>query len=409
MRTVEGKYAEAKVFTDVVEDAALDQVKGLCDQRFTEGCKVRIMPDAHAGAGCVIGFTADLGEKVVPNLVGVDIGCGLLVADLDVKELDYAKFDDAVRKRMPSGRHVHEGRIAKFDKLSDLKCYRNIKDAKRMHRSLGTLGGGNHFVALEQSDSDGHLRMVIHTGSRNLGLQVAEIYQRLAIDLSHGKGELFAEKNRIIEEYKVQGRRSEIQAKLKELDCEFKGRKPEVPDDLAYLDGEYRDDYLHDMGLCQEFATLNRLTIASSIVDEVFGKELCDFDWFETVHNYVNFEDNIIRKGAVSARDGETLIIPMNMRDGSLICRGKGNDDWNQSAPHGAGRIMSRTQAFDTLSVDEFERTMSEAGIWSSCVNERTLDESPMAYKPMDNILENIDPTADVIDRLRPVYNYKAS
>lgn len=409
MKEIAGKYAAAKVFTDQVEDSAIDQIKELCDQSFTEGCKVRVMPDAHAGAGCVIGFTADLGERVVPNLVGVDIGCSLLVVDLDVHELDYSKFDDAVRKRVPSGRNVHEGRIRKFDDITDLLCYRDLKDAKRMHRAIGTLGGGNHFIALERSEDDGRIRLVIHTGSRNLGKQVAEHYQKLAIGLSCGKGEMMEEQERIIREYKEQGRRSEIQERIKQLHREFQMKSPTVPRDLAYLEGRYRDEYLHDMRLCQEFATLNRRTIAESVIDEVFGKDLSDFEWFETVHNYVDFEDNIIRKGAVSAKVGERFIIPINMRDGSLICIGKGNDDWNQSAPHGAGRLMSRTQAFDTLSVDEFEDTMRSAGIWSSCVGESTLDESPMAYKHMDNILENIDPTADVVTRLVPVYNYKAS
>lgn len=408
MQEIKGTFATAKVFSNEIEDTAAKQIEQLCNQEFAKGSRVRIMPDVHAGTGCVIGFTADLGEMVIPNIVGVDIGCGMLTVDLGQIDLDYAKVDEVIRTHVPAGTHVHEGRFSRFEEMQELICYRELKNTKRIDRSIGTLGGGNHFIEIDE-DAARNKYLVIHTGSRNLGTQVASIYQRLAIDLASGKEELFAERDRIIAEYKAAGRRDEIQAKLKELSAEFHAKSPEIPEELTYLTGKWRERYLHDMAACQRYAHLNRETIAENIVRALFGVGLDRFDRFETVHNYIDHENGIVRKGAVSARAGERLLIPINMRDGSLICTGKGNDDWNQSAPHGAGRLFSRNDARANLSVQDFEQTMADAGIWSSSVGEGTLDESPMAYKSMDHILENIDPTAKVDLIIKPVYNFKAS
>ncbi|MBQ2603815.1 MAG: RtcB family protein [Clostridia bacterium] len=405
MREIKGKFSSAIIYTDTVEDTALDQLMLLCDQPFTENCKIRIMPDCHAGTGCVIGFTADLGDKVIPNIVGVDIGCGMLTVELGKCTIDFERFDNTLRSTVPSGKNVHEGRIVRFPDLQQLHCYRYLKDSKRIERSIGTLGGGNHFIELDRDD-DGKVYLVIHTGSRNLGTQVANHYQHLAYELSLGKDELFEKQMRLIEEYKAMGRRKEIQQAIKELHKSFKPKMPTLPRELCYLTGEYREMYLHDMKICQEFAVLNRKTIAQSILNGYFGKDIDCFEYFETIHNYIDMEYNIIRKGAVSAKQGEKLLIPINMKDGSLICTGKGNPEWNFSAPHGAGRLFSRTAAKEMFSVEEFRQAMQ--GIYTTSVNENTLDESPFAYKNMDDIVGNIAPTADITAVIKPIYNFKA-
>ncbi|MEE3449187.1 MAG: RtcB family protein [Acutalibacteraceae bacterium] len=405
MREIKGKFSSAIIYTDTVEDTALDQLMLLCDQPFTENCKIRIMPDCHAGTGCVIGFTADLGDKVIPNIVGVDIGCGMLTVELGKCTIDFERFDNTLRSTVPSGKNVHEGRIVRFPDLQQLHCYRYLKDSKRIERSIGTLGGGNHFIELDRDD-DGKVYLIIHTGSRNLGTQVANHYQHLAYELSLGKDELFEKQMRLIEEYKAMGRRKEIQQAIKELHKSFKPKMPTLPRELCYLTGEYREMYLHDMKICQEFAVLNRKTIAQSILNGYFGKDIDCFEYFETIHNYIDMEYNIIRKGAVSAKQGEKLLIPINMKDGSLICTGKGNPEWNFSAPHGAGRLFSRTAAKEMFSVEEFRQVMQ--GIYTTSVNENTLDESPFAYKNMDDIVGNIAPTADITAVIKPIYNFKA-
>ena len=405
MREIKGKFSSAIIYTDTVEDTALDQLMLLCDQPFTENCKIRIMPDCHAGTGCVIGFTADLGDKVIPNIVGVDIGCGMLTVELGKCTIDFERFDNTLRSTVPSGKNVHEGRIVRFPDLQQLHCYRYLKDSKRIERSIGTLGGGNHFIELDRDD-DGMVYLIIHTGSRNLGTQVANHYQHLAYELSLGKDELFEKQMRLIEEYKAMGRRKEIQQAIKELHKSFKPKMPTLPRELCYLTGEYREMYLHDMKICQEFAVLNRKTIAQSILNGYFGKDIDCFEYFETIHNYIDMEYNIIRKGAVSAKQGEKLLIPINMKDGSLICTGKGNPEWNFSAPHGAGRLFSRTAAKEMFSVEEFRQAMQ--GIYTTSVNENTLDESPFAYKNMDDIVGNIAPTADITAVIKPIYNFKA-
>ncbi len=405
MIEIKGTYNTAKVFIDTLEETAREQLETLCNQTFVKDCKIRIMPDVHAGAGCVIGFTADLGDKVIPNIVGVDIGCGMLTVDLEFAHIDFQNLDRIIKSKVPSGMNVHEGRLMKLPELQELFCYRELKHTKHLERSMGTLGGGNHFIEIDVDD-EGRRYLVIHSGSRNLGKQVAEIYQKMAQDYHSGMEEYWAERERIITEYKAEGRKSEIQSALIAAKKDYESRKPSFPAQLCYLEGKYRDMYLHDMKICQQFAHLNRITIANIILGELLGKSLDDFNFFETVHNYIDMESNIIRKGSVSAKEGETLLIPINMRDGSLICIGKGNDDWNCSAPHGAGRLFSRGKARDMFTVEEFEKSMD--GIFSTCISEKTIDESPMAYKNMDDIVNNITPTAEIVKVIKPVYNFKA-
>lgn len=392
-----------KIFTDNVEQEALEQINTLLEQEAFKNCKVRIMPDVHAGKGCVIGFTADLGNKVIPNIVGVDIGCGMLTVKLGNIDIDFDKLDKAIRKRVPSGRDVHEGRIVRFKQLQNLHCYRQLKDAKRLERSIGTLGGGNHFIEID-IDDDNNKYLIIHTGSRNLGKQVAEYYQNLAIELMQGKDKLYEMQNKLIKEYKEQGRRKEIQEAIKELHRKYNPNPLNIPKELCYLTGEYRQMYLDDMAICQEFASLNRMTIAESILDEMKWNTI---GGFETIHNYIDLESNIVRKGAISAKDKEKVLIPINMRDGCIIGYGKGNEDWNCSAPHGAGRIMSRSKAKEIVSLEEFEKSMD--GIYTTSVNESTIDESPMVYKTMNEIIENIEGTVYIYKIIKPVYNFKAS
>lgn len=400
-----GAYNTAKIYTDIVEENAAEQIKQLCDQKFVNGCKIRIMPDVHAGAGCVIGFTADLGEMIIPNIVGVDIGCGMLTVELRKADIDFSVLDGVIRTFVPSGKNVHEGRMTRYPELQKLYCYRNLKKTRWIERSLGTLGGGNHFIEIDVDDENNKY-LVIHTGSRNLGKQVAEFYQQMAYDICRGADQLFEKQKSLIEEYKATGRRNEIQAAIKEMKADFKAKETDIPKELCYLTGEYREMYLHDMKLCQEFAIRNRIEIANSILSGIFGNTLDTFIHFETIHNYIDHDSNIVRKGAVSAKEGEKLLIPINMRDGSLICVGKGNEDWNCSAPHGAGRLYSRKSAKESFTVEEFQKSME--GIYSTSVSESTLDESPMAYKSMDDIVNNISPTADIIKIIKPVYNFKA-
>ena len=392
-----------KIFTQNIEQEALDQINTLMEQPAFSDCKFRIMPDVHAGAGCVIGFTADLGGKVIPNIVGVDIGCGMLTIGLGKIDIDYAKLDEVIRKFVPCGYNIHDGRKVKFEKLQQLKCYRELKDTKRFERSIGTLGGGNHFIEIDEG-TDGAKYLVIHTGSRNLGKQVADYYQNLAVELMQGKDELLAKQEQLIADYKAQGRKKEIQDAIKELHRTWRPNEIDIPRDLCYLTGKYREDYLHDMRICQEFARLNRNHIALIIADQM-GWEVLDI--FETIHNYIEFETNMVRKGAISAKAGEKLLIPINMRDGCIVGIGKGNDDWNQSAPHGAGRIMSRHKAREVVSLDAFKEAMD--GIFTTSVSAETIDEAPMVYKPMDEIVENIKDTVDILEIIKPVYNFKAS
>lgn len=405
MIELNGKYNSARVYTDKLEPEVVSQVIELCNQEFCKGSKIAIMPDTHAGKGCVIGFTANLGDKVIPNIVGVDIGCGMTTVELGKIDIDLKKTDEVIHKYIPSGMEVHEGRIIRFPKLQELYCYRDLKDTKRIERSIGTLGGGNHFIELD-IDDEGNLYLVIHSGSRNLGKQVAEYYQDLAVDLCSGKADYYEQREKIIDEYKKEGKKQLIQGALNELKQKYATCLPSYPKDLCFLTGVYRERYLHDMSICQEYAAMNRATMASIILGKLLVKKLEDFNCFDTVHNYINFKDNIIRKGSISAYEGEKVIIPVNMRDGSILAVGKGNPDWNYSAPHGAGRIMSRSKARENLTLEEYKKSME--GIFTTSVNESTLDEAPMAYKPIDEIINNIQDTVEILKIIKPVYNFKA-
>ena len=396
---IEGTRATAKCFATQIEEEAVEQIRVMCDQPFAEGARIRIMPDAHAGKGCTIGTTMTVGDKVVPNIVGVDIGCGMYTVNLGRGALDLPALDEACHT-VPSGMRVWEGRKRRFD-LTELRCHRQLKDTRRLERSIGTLGGGNHFIEVDVA-SDGTNYLVIHSGSRNLGTQVASYYQRLAVELRQGKGEYFRKRDELIASYKAAGRRREIQAALKRL--EWQEHEPDAPRDLCWLDGTYLDDYLHDVAVCQRFARLNRETMAEEIV------RMCGFsdrDAFHTVHNYIDVGEMILRKGAIAAHAGELVLIPLNMRDGSVLARGRGNEDWNFSAPHGAGRLMSRTAARERLSVEEYRSAM--AGVYTTSVCEATLDEAPGAYKSAEDILGPIAESVDIVEVMRPTFNFKAS
>lgn len=397
-----------KIFTKNIDEEALKQINELLEQDAFKDSKVRIMPDVHAGKGCVIGFTGDLGNKVIPNIVGVDIGCGMLCIELGNVDLDLEKLDNIIRKYVPSGRNVHEKSQSKFADLEKLYCLKELKNNNDfLERSLGTLGSGNHFIEVDK-DEDNNKYLVIHTGSRNLGKQVASIYQNKAVEYCSYKKEMQEEKEKIKLEYKKQGRKSEITAALIDVEKKYEG-KTKLPIDLCYLEGENREKYLHDMKICQEFARNNRLCIAKQILFNYFNIDNLDnnFKYFETIHNYISFEDNIIRKGAIAARSNERVLIPMNMRDGCIIGIGKGNDDWNKSAPHGAGRIMSRNKAKEVVKIDEYRKSMN--GIYTTSVNKDTIDEAPMVYKPMQEIVDCIKDTVEIEKIIKPIYNFKAS
>lgn len=406
MIELKGKYNTAKVFTNNIEDSAKEQIIELLNQDFVKDAKIRIMPDVHSGAGCVIGFTADLGEKVIPNLVGVDIGCGMCVVKLGKTDINLKELDSIIHKYVPAGFSIHKDKMINFPKLQNLYCYKKLKNKKQIERSIGTLGGGNHFIEVN-IDSKNNKYLVIHSGSRNLGKQVADYYQDVAINMCNGKEEYHNKRIDIIETYKQQGRQQEIQQALKILKNKYKNIKSNYPKELCYLTGEFKDKYLHDMRICQEYAQLNRETMADIIFDKMFNKNLSNFQYFHTVHNYIDFKDNIIRKGAISAYNGEKVLIPINMRDGSILAVGKGNTDWNYSAPHGAGRIMSRRKARETIDLSDFKDSMR--GIYTTSVNKNTIDESPMAYKSIYDIINNIDDTVKIIDIIKPIYNFKAN
>lgn len=397
--------ADLKIFANNIEDKAKEQIDLLLEQEPFKDCKIRIMPDVHAGAGCVIGFTGNLGDKVIPNIVGVDIGCGMLCVELGNIDLDLERLDNIIYEFVPSGMNVHEEQKYKFLEMEQLYCLKELKNKDNwLEKSLGTLGGGNHFIEIDIDESDNKY-LIIHTGSRNLGKQVAEIYQNKAIEYCSYKEEMENEKNDIIRLYKEHGREKEIQQALIDIKKKYEG-KTKLPKDLCYLEGKLREDYLHDMKLCQEFAKDNRLCIAKQILCNYFEVPY-DFNYFQTIHNYIDFEDNIVRKGSIKASYGKKVLIPMNMRDGCIIGIGKGNDDWNQSAPHGAGRIMSRIEAKNTLSMKDFKDSMQD--IYTTSVNESTIDESPMAYKPMQEIIDCIKDTVEIEKIIKPIYNFKAS
>ena len=399
MFEIKGKVNTAICYATVVEETAIEQIRRMCDYEFTEGSKIRIMPDVHTGKGCTIGTTMTINGKAVPNIVGVDIGCGMYTVNLGKADIDFAKVDEAAHF-IPSGQNTWEGRREHFN-LQDLRCYRELRNTRRLERSIGTLGGGNHFIEIDVAEDETKY-LVIHSGSRNLGKQVAEIYQKLAVDLNCGKEEYFQKKDEIIRTYKEQGRQKEIQSALKAID--FRRKEPTIPADLCFLYGSFLEDYLHDVEICQAFARRNREVMAEIIL-EMTG--MTGTDGFHTIHNYIDTDEMILRKGAIAAHEGEKVLIPINMRDGSVLAFGKGNAEWNLSAPHGAGRIMSRTQAKADLDMDEYVRAME--GIYTTSVNESTLDEAPMAYKALGDIIDVIRESVDVIDIMKPIYNFKAA
>ena len=398
MLEIKGKVNTAVCYARVIENEAVAQIRRMCDYEFTEGNRIRIMPDVHAGKGCTVGTTMTVRDKAVPNIVGVDIGCGMYTVRIAEREIDMERLDAAAHF-IPSGMNVWDGRQERFD-LTELRSYRALKDTRRLERSLGTLGGGNHFIEADAA-ADGSKYLVVHSGSRNLGKQVAEYYQRLAIDLGKGKAELFAKQKALIAEYKAAGRRSEIQKALKEL--KWSARESNIPDDLCFVYGQYLEDYLHDVEICQRFACRSRELMAQILLQR---SGLTAVDAFHTIHNYIDTKEMILRKGAIAAHAGERVLIPINMRDGSVLAVGRGNPEWNFSAPHGAGRVMSRTRAKAELDMEEYRREMAD--VYTTSVNEATIDEAPMAYKSLDDILGVISETVDVIEIMRPIYNFKA-
>ena len=396
MIEIQGQYNTAKVFTDIIDNVAKEQIKTLCNQAFAENSQIRIMPDVHAGIGCTIGTTMTIKDKIVPNLVGVDIGCGMSTYTLKEKDIDLQKLDKFIHSNIPAGMTVRKTQheyIKNID-LDNLRCIAKINKERAVY-SLGSLGGGNHFIELDKDDED-NIYLVVHSGSRYLGKQVAEYYQNAAVKrLSDNSN---SQQKEIIAKLKKEGRSSEIQKILKEQIV------LNIPKSLAYVEHELFADYIHDMTIVQKYAVYNRMAMAESIIKAM---DLHIADSFTTIHNYIDTDAMILRKGSVSAQKGERLIIPINMKEGSLICIGKGNPDWNFSAPHGAGRLYSRIQAKQTFNVEEFKNAMQ--GIYTTSINQDTLDECPMAYKNMDDIVKNITPTAEIIKIIKPIYNFKAS
>lgn len=391
---------DLKIFAKTVEDACREQIMNLARQEAFKDAKIRIMPDCHAGKGCTIGFTADLGDKVVPNLVGVDIGCGMYVCELgivDVSDEVLSRLDQFIREHVPSGMSSNDAaHVVGFEDLDKLYMRCELRNVDHIQASVASLGGGNHFIELNK-DSEGNVYLVIHTGSRNLGQQVCRYYQAMAVaDCNDCKVDV----EKVIAELKAEGRQKEIAKTIDEL----KAARKAIPDDLCYLEGAHREAYLHDMKICQEYAVKNREEIAQRILRFMGVEPLC---CFHTIHNYIDFEDNIIRKGSIRCNEGEKVIIPLNMRDGSILAIGKGNEDWNCSGPHGAGRLMSRSKARQAISMNDFKSAMG--GIFTTSVNESTLDESPMAYKDANEIIELVKDTVDIVEVVKPIYNFKAS
>ncbi|EJO5346709.1 RtcB family protein [Clostridium botulinum] len=398
MQEIKGRYNFAKVFTNNIDSETISQLYTLLNQMFVTDSRIRIMPDTHSGKGCVIGTTMTLKDKVVPNLVGVDIGCGVDVIKIDSKKIDFEKLDEVIRKNIPYGMNIHDKahRFSKDINLEKLKCIKHVNSGRAIN-SIGTLGGGNHFIEMDV-DNEGSYYVLIHSGSRYLGGQVAKYYQDLAVK-NFNRDKVIKEKEDIINKLKAQEKTSEIQKALKKLK-----HPPQNPKDLMYVDGTSFNDYIQDMNIIQSYAKINRRAMADIILSKMGWKVE---EYFSTIHNYIDIENMILRKGAVSAKKGEKLVIPINMKDGALICIGKGNEEWNFSAPHGAGRIFSRKEAKKVLSLEEFKSKMD--GVWTSCVSQYTLDESPMVYKPINEIMENIIDTVDIIDVIKPVYNFKAN
>lgn len=398
MLEIQGKYNSAKIFTDVVDQSSISQVIELCNQEFTAGSRIRLMPDIHAGAGCTVGTTMTITDRVVPNLVGVDIGCGMETVRVRETHMELQKLDRLIYEKIPSGFAIRDSahRYLERVNLNRLYCAKHI-DLPRAEKSIGTLGGGNHFIEVDQ-DEEGNLYFVVHSGSRRLGLEVAKYYQDAGYQSLNGTDAQALKL--LVEKMKAEGRQKEIPKELKRIK---NLKQTSIPRHLAYVSGQLFEQYLHDMQIVQQFANLNRQAMMDEIIQ---GMKLHVEEQFTTIHNYIDTKEMILRKGAVSAQAGEKLLIPINMRDGSLLCVGKGNQDWNCSAPHGAGRLMSRAQAKQSFTVSEFKKQMAQ--VYTTSVSKATLDECPMAYKDIQDIVDHIGPTADIVKVIKPIYNFKA-
>lgn len=397
MKGSETMAYDLRIFTDNIEPAAINQIYNLLSQPPFQDSKVRIMPDVHLGSGCVVGFTATLGNKVIPNVVGVDIGCGMLTVCLGKSLTDLKALDDFIHEKIPSGSNLRKN-YSEMDFVKNLHCYSELRDLDRIYCSLGTLGGGNHFIEID-CDDEGNYYLIVHSGSRNLGLQVAKIYQQKAVAAC--KNSANEAKKEAHDRLMAENKATDIPDELVRISALF-AQRTKTPAEYCYFEGDETEDYLHDMKLCQNFASENRRKIADDILSFL---GIAKAESFETLHNFID-ENGIVRKGAIPAYKGQKLLIPMNMRDGCLIVEGKGNEDWNCSAPHGAGRLVSRGEAKELFTVEEYQKTME--GIYTTSANLSTIDESPMAYKPMDEIVKLIEPTVNIIKIIKPVYNFKA-
>ena len=401
MLEIKEKISTAICYASIIEPKAIDQIRRMCDYEFTRGSKIRIMPDVHAGKGCTIGTTMTVVDKAVPNIVGVDIGCGMYTVELGKEDIDLKKLDEAAHF-IPSGMNVWNDIQENFN-IEELKCYDQLINIDWLKCSLGSLGGGNHFIEVDVSE-DGTKYLIIHSGSRNLGKQVAQIYQEKAIDQCKGISVYKEEKNNIVENLKAEGRFQEIETALKNFEKKKLEQAVDIPDDLCYVSGKLLEDYLYDVEICQRFAKRNRELMAEIILKQT---GIISYSSFHTIHNYIDMQEMILRKGSIAAHDGEKVLIPINMRDGSVLAIGKGNSEWNYSAPHGAGRLMSRMQAKENISLEDYKKSME--GVYTTSVNLETLDEAPMAYKSLNDIIDVIKETVDIIEVMKPIYNFKAS
>lgn len=410
MFEIVGKFNSAKVFTDIVDNATISQIQTLCNLEIYKDSQIRIMPDCHAGKGCTVGTTMTLHGAVTPNLVGIDIGCGMLAIKLKEKKIDLPNFDSIVRKNIPSGGSVNkepnEQGTVDIEELSCIKRKAPIR-VTLAYQSVGTLGGGNHFIEIDR-DANGDLWLVIHTGSRHLGIEVCNYYQKAGYDylkFQINKGNRQTKQQELIEKLKAEGRSKEVHKEVERFNKGYTEQNPRIPFELAYVTDDLYNDYIHDMRIVQAHAKCNREKIARVLLKQA---KLHEVERFDTIHNYIDTENMVLRKGSISAQAGEKVIIPINMRDGSIIAIGKGNPDWNYSAPHGAGRLYSRSDTKEKFSVSEYKETMKQAGIFTTSVGAGTLDECPMAYKSLDSIVDNIGDTVEIVDIIKPIYNFKA-
>lgn len=404
---IKGDFNEAEVFTENIDKETISQIKQLLDQEFVKNSNIRVMPDCHKGAGCVIGTTMTIKDKIVPNLVGVDIGCGVLCVELGDIDLNLDKIDDFIKNNIPHGFNINNKAVVDYiDEILKIRCINNIKKKpEEFNRALGSLGGGNHFIEIDKDDFNNKY-LVIHSGSRNLGLQVAKHYQDVGYNnLNYNNSEYEEKSKEIIESYKKLGKKKKIEKELKKLKESLK-IESKIPKDLCYVQGQDLDDYLHDMDIVQRYASKNRELMAEKIV-EFIGLDYESLNKFESIHNYIEVDKYMLRKGAISAYEGEDVLIPINMRDGVIIGKGKGNPNWNYSAPHGAGRILSRAEAKNKIHMNDYKASMKD--IFTTCVNVSTLDEAPQAYKPIEEIINNITDAVDIKKIIKPIYNFKSN